>query len=206
VTSGDAEPTGIVVVAHGGQSASARPTAPTQLPVLRMIPIAGAIRHALKGTGALVYRPRFEVRGWNGDLASPVEDLNRILDGLARRYGPVPLVLVGHSMGGRAVLRCAGHSAVAAVAGLAPWLPEGEPVEQLAGRRVLLAHGTADRITDPLATWAYAVRARVVTEVTTVEIPGGEHAMLRQAHRWHEIAAGFARSAVRREPFTASRF
>lgn len=206
MTSDNAAATGIVVVAHGGQSASLAPTAPAQLAVLRMIPVAAAIGKALRGTGAVVCRPRFSVRGWNGSLASPVQDMNRILDELAARYGPVPVILVGHSMGGRAVLRCAGHPGVTAVAGLAPWLPRGEPVEQLAGRRVLLVHGTADRITDPRATWAYAERARAVTEAVTVEVPGGEHAMLRQAHRWHQIAAEFALSALRHDPFTASRF
>lgn len=206
MSSDNAAATGIVVVAHGGQSASLAPTAPTQLSVLRMIPVAAAIGKALRGTGAVVCRPRFSIRGWNGSLASPVQDLNRILDELAGRYGQVPIVLVGHSMGGRAVLRCAGHPGVTAVAGLAPWLPKGEPVEQLAGRRVLLVHGTADRITDPRATWAYAERARAVTEVVTVEVPGGEHAMLRHAHRWHQLAAEFALSALRRDPFTATRF
>jgi alpha-beta hydrolase superfamily lysophospholipase len=206
VTSGNDAATGIVVVAHGGRSAGLEPTAPIQLAVLRMVPVAAAISTALRGTGAVVCRPRFSVRGWNGALASPVPDLTRTLDGLADRYGQVPVVLVGHSMGGRAVLRCAGHPGVTAVAGLAPWLPRGEPVEQLAGRRVLLVHGTADRITDHRDTWAYAERARAVTEVVTIEVPGGEHAMLRQAHRWHQIAAEFARSALRHEPFTASRF
>ena len=52
-------------------------------------------------------------------------------------------------MGARAAMRAAGHPAVSAVAGLAPWLALGEPVEQLAGRWVLVAHGTADVITSP---------------------------------------------------------
>ena len=206
MTSGGDAATGIVVVAHGGRSAGLERTSPVQLAVLRMIPVAAAIDHALRGSGAVVCRPRFSVRGWNGALASPVKDLNQILDGLARQHGQVPVILVGHSMGGRAVLRCAGHPGVTAVAGLAPWLPAGEPVEQLAGRRVLLVHGTADHITDPRETWAYAKRARAVTDVVTIEVAGADHAMLRQAHRWHQIAAEFARSALRRDPFTASRF
>jgi alpha-beta hydrolase superfamily lysophospholipase len=206
VTSGDTAPTGIVVVVHGGQSVSTQPTSPVQLAMLRMIPVARAIEHELQGSGALVDRPRLAVRGWNGDLASPVPALNKILDDLGRQHGPVPVVLIGHSMGGRAVLRCAGHPRVTAVAGLAPWLPAGEPVAQLAGRRVLLVHGTADRITDPRETWAYAERARAVTEVTTLEVPGGDHPMLRQAGRWHQVAAEFARTSLRREPFTVSHF
>jgi len=94
-------------------------------------------------------------------------------------------------------LRVAGHRGVSAVAALAPWLPPGEPVEQLTGRRVLLVHGSADGITRPDDTWAYAERARSVAEVTTVEIRNGDHAMLRRASLWHSIAADFARGAFR---------
>ena len=61
--------TGVVVVAHGGQSLSTEPTTATQPAVLRMIPVAAAIRHALRGTGTVVLRPRFGLRGWNGDQA-----------------------------------------------------------------------------------------------------------------------------------------
>ena len=99
-------------------------------------------------------------------------------------------------MGARAAIRAAGHPAVSAVAGLAPWLPPGEPVGQLAGRRVLVAHGTADRVTSPAETWAYVARAREVTQVAAIEIKDGDHPMLRRASLWHAIAAEFARSAL----------
>jgi pimeloyl-ACP methyl ester carboxylesterase len=188
--------TGVIVVAHGGQSASTEPTSALQPAVLRMIPVAAAIRSALRGSGAVVLRPRFRVRGWNGAQASPVGDLNTELDGIAATYGPVPVVLIGHSMGARAAVRAAGHPAVSAVAGLAPWLPLGEPVEQLAGRRLLVAHGTADGITSPAETWAYAERARALTEVAAIEITDGDHPMLRRARLWHAIAAEFARAAL----------
>jgi pimeloyl-ACP methyl ester carboxylesterase len=188
--------TGVVVVAHGGQSSSTESTTAIQPAVLRMIPVASAIRKALRGSGAVVVRPRFELRGWNGGQASPVDDLNRALDGIAVAYGPVPVVLIGHSMGARAAMRAAGHPAVAAVAGLAPWLPLGEPVEQLAGRWILLAHGTADGITSPAETWAFVERARAVTQVAAVEVRDGDHPMLRRARLWHAIAAEFARAAL----------
>jgi len=187
---------GVVMVAHGGQSSSTDPTNALQPAVLRMIPVAAAIRHALRGSSAIVLRPRFALRGWNGDQASPVDDLNRALDGIATAYGPVPVVLIGHSMGARAAMRAAGHPAVFAVAGLAPWLPQGEPVEQLAGRRVLVAHGTADSITSPQETWAYVERARTVTKVAAIEVRDGDHPMLRRACLWHAIAAEFARAAL----------
>jgi len=171
--------TGVVVVAHGGKSVSSEPTTAVQPAVLRMVPLARAIRRALRGSGALVVRPRFQLRGWNGEQALPVHDLSGILDDLGRRFGPVPVVLVGHSMGARAAMRVAG-------------LPPGEPVGPLAGRRVLLVHGNADFITRPEDTWAYAERARSVAEVTAIEIRKGDHAMLRRPGLWHSVAAEFA--------------
>lgn len=184
---------GIVVVLHGGREVSMRPVTVVDLPVLRMIPVARAIQHAVGGTGIAVWRHRFAVRGWNGGQASPAADLNRLLDDIRARYDGVHVFLAGHSMGARAAFRAAGHPAVCAVAGLAPWLPTGEPVGQLAGRRVLLAHGSADTVTDPVDTWAYARRARAVTSVTALEIGGGDHPMLRRANLWHAVAAEFAR-------------
>ena len=188
--------TGIVLVVHGGQASSTEPTSALQPAVLRMIPVAAAIRYALRGSGAGVERPRFGVRGWNGTQASPVGDLNQALDAIAAELGPVPVVLVGHSMGARAAVRAAGHPAVAAVAGLAPWLPPGEPAGHLVGRSLLLVHGTSDGITSPEETWAFVERARAVTEVAAVEVRGGDHPMLRRARLWHAIAAEFTRAAL----------
>jgi pimeloyl-ACP methyl ester carboxylesterase len=187
---------GIVVVAHGGRSIGPEPTSPVQLSVLRMVPMARAIRRALRGSQVLVDRPRFGLRGWNGEAASPVHDLTELLDGISRDFGRIPVVLIGHSMGARASLRVAGHPVVSAVAGLAPWLPPGEPVSQLAGRRILLVHGSHDHTCNPEETWAYAERARSVGQVATIEMRDGDHAMLRRARRWHHLAAEFARLSL----------
>jgi pimeloyl-ACP methyl ester carboxylesterase len=187
---------GAVVVAHGGKSVGTEPSSPLDLAVLRMAPLASAIRRALRGYGIVVCQPRFELKGWNGDLASPVADLGRVLDEIGSRYGDIPVALIGHSMGARAAFRVAGHPAVTAIAGLAPWLPPGEPVDQLAGRRVLLAHGTADRVTPPAETWAYAERARSVTNVAVIEVRNGEHTMLWRAPLWHRLAAEFSRLSL----------
>lgn len=195
-TGGDPGARAVVVVAHGGTSVSTRPTSATQLAVLRMIPLAQAIRRAVHGSQVAVWRPRFRLRGWNDAQASPVADLNRLLDGLPDTIGRVPVILVGHSMGARAVLRAGGHPLVIAVAGLAPWLPPGEPVAQLAGRRILLAHASQDSVTSPADTWAYAQRAREASQVTAIEIGGSEHPMLRRASLWHELAAEFTRAVL----------
>ncbi len=196
MTEADHRPRGVVVVAHGGRSVSTELTNAVQPAVLRMIPIERAIRHAVRGHPVMVCRPRFRLRGWNGTEASPVRDLTEVLDDVGRRFGAVPVVLVGHSMGARAALRAAGHPAVSAVAGLAPWLPPGEPVAQLAGRRVLLVHGSTDGVTDPADTWAYADRARSVAQVAAIEVRDGDHALLRRARLWHHIAAEFTRASL----------
>ncbi len=195
---------GIVVVAHGGQSVSTEPVTAAQPAVLRMIPLARAIRRAVEPDGIEVRRPLFGVRGWNGAQASPVRDLTQELDGILARFGTVPVVLAGHSMGARAALRAAGHPAVIAVAGLAPWLPPGEMTDQLAGRRVLLAHGSADMVTSPGDTWAYAERARALCDLTAIEVRGGDHPMLWRARLWHAIAAEFTRASFGLSPGTGT--
>ena len=104
----------------------------------------------------------------------------------------MPVVLAGHSLGGRAALRVAGHPSVRGVAALAPWLPPGEPLAQLAERDVLIAHGTSDRVTSLDASLSYAREAAVVARsVQTRRFPGG-HAMLRGAGRWHQLVYRFA--------------
>jgi pimeloyl-ACP methyl ester carboxylesterase len=187
---------GIVLVAHGGTSVSRAPTTPVQLSVLRMIPVAAAISVAVRGSGVEVRRARFRVRGWNGAAASPAADLTELLDRLSTDLGSLPVVLVGHSMGARAALRAAGHPLVTAVAGLSPWVPPGEPVDQLAGRRILLVHASDDHTCSPADTWAYAERARSAGQVAAIEVRHGDHAMLRRAHLWHAVAAEFARVSL----------
>ena len=92
-------------------------------------------------------------------------------------------------MGGRTALRVADDAGVREVVALAPWLEPADPVRQLRGRQVLIAHGTADRITSPAASKAYARRAEAVAAgVEYVEIPGETHAMLRAVRTWNRLA------------------
>jgi len=188
----------VVLVLHGGSSVGTRPTSPRQLAVLRMIPVAAAIRGALHDTSAEVWRHRFAVRGWNGPAASPAADLRRVLDDLAGVPRPPAVVLIGHSMGGRAALRVAAHPLVTAVAGLAPWVPPDEPAVPLPGRRILLVHAAADRVTSPAATWAYARQAASAAAVTAIELRASDHAMVRRARLWHRLAGEFARCTLAR--------
>ncbi|UQX89573.1 alpha/beta fold hydrolase [Jatrophihabitans telluris] len=185
------QPRAVVLVLHGGREIGHDAVSPLDPAVLRMLPIARRIRRM--GAGQLaVARLRYQVRGWNGALASPVADAEWAVQELSRRYPGLPIGLVGHSMGGRTALRVAGAAPVRSVVGLAPWLPPGEPLAQLSGRRVLLVHGDADRMTSPKGSAFVAAQLRADgIDAAFVAVPGERHAMLRRPRLWSDLAAGY---------------
>ena len=183
----------VALVLPGGQASSVRPTSPRQLAAWRMRPFAAGIHRAGRDAGVAVWLVRYRYRGWNGQQASPLADISWALDEARRRHGDVPVVLLGHSMGGRAALRMGGDQSVRAVLAFAPWLPDGEPTGQLAGRRVLIAHGSLDQVTSPRASRAFADDAAAAgAEVTWVEVRGDTHAMLLRYRTWQRLAIRFA--------------
>jgi pimeloyl-ACP methyl ester carboxylesterase len=139
----------VVLVLHGGRATSTQPTRPSQLAYRRMVPIARSLRQRLHTERTAVWLLRNRLRGWNEPTQDPVLDAEWALAEIELRHPDVPVVLIGHSMGGRAALRVAGHPRVIAVCALAPWLNPSEPVDQLTGRTVLIAHGDHDHWTDP---------------------------------------------------------
>jgi hypothetical protein len=81
---------------------------------------------------------------------------------------------------------------VVGVCALAPWTPEGEPVAQLAGRTVLIAHGDHDRTTEPALSYRYAERAKEVTDrVARFDVRGESHALLRRYFEWTRLVRRF---------------
>lgn len=123
---------GVVLVLHGGQVASTAPARPWQPAAVRMRGFVAPLVRATAGAGIAVGLVRYRYRGWNGERADAAQDVVAALDAVAAELGPVPVVLLGHSMGGRAALRCAGHRVVTGVVALAPWCPPEDPAEQLA--------------------------------------------------------------------------
>lgn len=186
-------PRAVVLVLHGGKARSEVPTAPWNGAVLRMVPFARAVA---RYDGLAVARLRYRVRGWNGAAQSPVADARDALAELRRRYPERPVALIGHSMGGRAALYVADEPDVRAVVALAPWVEQYDRVEPVSGRRLLIAHGDHDHITDPAASAAFARRAAEVADVSYVSVRGSAHTMLRRAGLWHELAAAFTVAAV----------
>ncbi|MCT2583323.1 alpha/beta hydrolase [Actinophytocola gossypii] len=183
----------VVLVLHGGQETSTAPAHRFRPAYLRMLPFARDLAWTGRAGRVAALALRNRVRGWNGPAMDPVADARWALAEIARRHPGVPVVLVGHSMGGRVALRVADDPAVTGVCALAPWTPPEEPVAQLAGRTVLIAHGDRDRITDPRLSLDYAARVKRVTgAVCRFDVRGETHAMLRRAREWRLLVRRFS--------------
>jgi pimeloyl-ACP methyl ester carboxylesterase len=116
------DPSGVVLVLHGGASRRASMTvSPTQLSVIAMIPVARRIAQ-LSRRRLAVFRVLNSRRGWDA-RHTPAADAEWALDSAAERVGQtLPACLVGHSLGGRAALLTAGRREVRSVVALAPWV------------------------------------------------------------------------------------
>jgi alpha-beta hydrolase superfamily lysophospholipase len=183
----------VVLVLGGGKAKSYAPSDPANLTALRMRPFAASLHRRGRRHGLAVWTVRYRYRGWNGRDRSPVSDVDWALEEVRRRHGEVPVVLVGHSMGGRTALACGGAPAVKGVCALAPWVEERDPVDQLAGTTVLIVHGSADLVTSPGASRTFAHRlGQVSPTVGYISIPWEMHAMVLRYRTWHSLATGFA--------------
>lgn len=185
-----ARPRGIVLVLHGGDTRRDLTVNPRQSSVLRMVPVAYAIRRAARRRLA-VFRVLNAERGWGQELAR-VRDVGQALERARERVGTeLPVSLVGHSLGGRAALMAAGLPMVSSAVALAPWVGEDDQVAGIEGRRLLFIHGTADRVAsiDRARRLADSLAAR--TEVSFVEVQGGTHAMIRHRRQFDVRAARF---------------
>ena len=185
-----ADPAGLVVLLHGGANKRGNPmVSPAQLSVLRMIPIAQRIARA--GRGRLgVFRLLNTHRGWDS-THTPVDDVAWALGELDGRYAGRPVCLVGHSLGGRAALLAGPTPGVVSVVALNPWVHPTDDAD-LSGRRVLIIHGTDDRVAPIKRSSTVARRLALTADVTFRTVDGGRHAMLRQGAEFERPAAEFA--------------
>lgn len=182
----------VAMVLHGGKADSFDASDPNGLAAVRMRPFAGALHRAGAKRGLAVWTVRYRFRGWNGPDRSPLADTLWALEEVRRQHGDVPVVLVGHSMGGRTAMYAAGDDSVRGICLLAPWTEAADPVDQLAGCSVLVAHGAWDVVTSASGSLRYAERAAAVTSpVGRFVIRADTHAMLFRWRRWHAIAAGY---------------
>lgn len=177
----------VVLFLHGGQQENLEPVEKKHASWWRVNAMAKRVG-AFDGT-AVTYVIRFSARGWNDPAApSPVGDARAALAELREVHPGLPIVLVGHSMGGRTACRVADDKGVIGVVALAPWLPEGEPVAGVADRDVRILHGTRDRWTSAPLSKAWAEEARsVAASVEWTSLAGVGHFMFRRVSTWNRF-------------------
>ncbi|MEW2223342.1 alpha/beta hydrolase [Streptomyces sp. NPDC006990] len=182
----------VLVLPGGGSSGGARGgsvlAAASALPLARRLGRATSdddpvVTHLVHYRNGRRNRPGADAARRTADCAADAEDA---VAEVVRRYGDIPVCLVGTDVGALAALRAAGHEAVASAVALGPLLradpdehrsgsgpaegggpAEGsgggdgeEPVQQLRGRDVLIVHGTNDTRCDPELSFRLAERAK----------------------------------------------
>ncbi|WP_415948090.1 alpha/beta hydrolase [Streptomyces sp. KLOTTS4A1] len=199
---------GVVLLLPAGEESSVRRARPLALAQARAL--GRRLARAGRAEGLVAHLVHYRCRGWNGTEAWLAADALRAADEVVRRYGDVPVCLAGIDMGGRAALRAGGHPAVNSVLALAPWLPRPagedplapEPVKQLVGRQVLIAHGTNDERTDPELSFRFAQRAKKINRDTArFEVHSDGHAMVQHRAEVAALAVDFVRGALFGHPF-----
>jgi dienelactone hydrolase len=189
-------PAGAVLVLHGGASRrGSMMVSPAQLSVLRMVPIARRIARVGQN-GLAVFRLLNSARGWDTHH-TPAHDARWALEQIAERHGErLPTCVVGHSLGGRAALLTANRPEVRSAVALAPWVYPTDVPDGLSGQRILIIHGSSDRIASPDRSAALARRLSPRARVSYISVEGGKHAMLKRHALFDGLVAEFASSTL----------
>ncbi|MFF0090762.1 alpha/beta hydrolase [Streptomyces canus] len=193
---------GVVLLLPGGDETSLRRPASMRLPSA-VRALGRRLARSGQADGLAAHLVHYRYRGWNGSEAHLAHDATWAADEIVRRYGDVPVSLVGVDMGARAALRAGGHEAVNSVVAVAPWLPEEdvaappEPVKQLVGRRVLIVHGTNDEQTDPELSFRLASRAKKANrEVCRFEVHSDGHGLHQYRAEVQALTEDFVMGAL----------
>ncbi|MCX4527694.1 MULTISPECIES: alpha/beta hydrolase [unclassified Streptomyces] len=182
----DSTVNGVVLLLPGASRFSPGPLRPLARALGRAGGAEGLVTHqVVYGSGS-----REDDAGWAADEA-------------VRRYGDVPVCLAGYDAGGLAALRAAGHGAVNSVLALAPCLGPAspadstEPVKQLAGRQVLIVHGTNDARSDPESSFRLAARAKKANRSTCrFEVHSDGHGLREHQAEVVALSVDFVLGAV----------
>ena len=181
-------PRAMILLLHGGKPRSQQSIDGRSASWRRALWLQRDISQRAHEAGVGVWLLRYRERGWNGG-ADRVADARWALDEVRAAHPDAPVTLLGHSMGARVSVHVADDPSVVGVVGLAPWWSAQDPVETLAGRALIAAHGRHDRITSYAATAAYVERARAVAASAELRDMGPlGHYMLKAAPAWNEVA------------------
>jgi pimeloyl-ACP methyl ester carboxylesterase len=90
------------------------------------------------------------------------------------------------------------------VVALAPWVYPSDLPSGLSQKRILIIHGSRDRVASPERSAALARGLAQVADVTYLTVEGGKHAMLRHHERFSAPAAEFATATLLRRDYQLS--
>ena len=188
----DGRPSGLVLMLHGGKADGLTTVDDSSASWRRSRWMRDHVGGRLNRAGTSVWLLRYGLRGWNGRSPSgpsPVPDARWALDEVRRELGDVPVVLLGHSMGGRTAVAVADDPNVVGVVALAPWLPPDEPTQALTGKHLAAAHGRSDKITSYRQTRAFCRAAEGVAASVELHSMGRVgHYMFRHVADWNAFA------------------
>lgn len=143
-----------------------------------------------RGDRIAVWALRHRLAGWDRDEdPTPVREARAALDEIRRTCKDLPVVLIGHSMGGRTAVCAADDASVVGVVGLAPWLPGSQSAAPLTGKHLRVAHARLDHSCSLATMKQFLADAdRLAASVETKDMGNDVHYMLFEK-RWHDYAA-----------------
>lgn len=183
----------LVILAHGGSVQADRPARNWHSGLLRVLQFGDVAAQA--APKAAVGLLRYRVPGWNGASADAARDVQQVIDAAPQQFSRI--LLIGHSMGGRAVLRASTHPRVDAVLALAPWVPADEPGLGPHEAPVVIATGTRDETTPVSMARHFVGRSRQGgSQLAYFEIPGAGHRLLLHADVVDQLIRSFVTHAL----------
>lgn len=194
----------MLLLLHGGQEHSEQPVSNRHASWWRMAAMARSLKGFADEHELALSLLQYGQRGWNGSTdPAPVRDARAALADLAVTHPDVPVVLVGHSMGGRTACRAADDPRVTGVVGLAPWLPEREPNASITGRHLHIMHGTKDSWTSAHWSRDYVTRSQsIAASATWTANEGAGHFMFRRSRMWRRFVEDSVEDILAHAPST----